>query len=93
MQIFGVSATNGSQPLSGVKGIGGAGPAKAAGEVADVRDSVSLSVDGVRAAEAAATADVRFDRVQAIRAAIADGSYETPEQLDIARDRLLESSG
>ncbi len=93
MQIFGVSATNGSQAVSGVKVIGGAGPARAAGDVADVRDSVSLSVDGVRAAEAAATADIRFDRVQAIRAAIADGSYDTPEKLDIALDRLLDSIG
>lgn len=93
MQIFGVSATNGSQAVSGVKVIGGVGPARAAGDVADVRDSVSLSVDGVRAAEAAATADIRFDRVQAIRAAIADGSYDTPEKLDIALDRLLDSIG
>lgn len=93
MQIFGVSAMNGTQALSGVKGTEAAGQAKAAAQVADVRDTVALSVDGVRAAEAAATADIRFDRVQAIRAAIADGSYETPEKLDIALDRLLDSIG
>ena len=32
----------------------------------------------------------RMARVNAIRAAIADGSYETPEKLDLALDRLLE---
>lgn len=93
MQIFGVSAANGSQALSGVKAIDGAGATKSAAGVGDVRDAVSLSVDGVRAAEAAATSDIRFDRVQAIRAAIAEGTYETAEKLDVALDRLLESLG
>ena len=31
-----------------------------------------------------------MDKVAAIKAAIADGSYDTPEKLDIALDRLLE---
>ena len=31
-----------------------------------------------------------MDKVAAIRAAIAQGTYETPEKLDIALDRLLE---
>jgi anti-sigma28 factor (negative regulator of flagellin synthesis) len=53
-----------------------------------VHDSVDLSVDGVRAAETAS--DIRFDRVQAIRTAIAEGSYETPEKLDLALERLLD---
>jgi anti-sigma28 factor (negative regulator of flagellin synthesis) len=56
-----------------------------------VQDSVTLSVDAVRAAES--TADIRFDKVNAIRAAIADGSYETPDKLDLALDRLLERLG
>jgi anti-sigma28 factor (negative regulator of flagellin synthesis) len=56
-----------------------------------VHDAVTLSVDGVRAAES--TSDVRFDRINAIRAAIADGSYDTPEKLDIALDRLLDRLG
>jgi len=45
----------------------------------------------VRAAEGAA--DIRFDKVNAIRAAIADGSYETPEKLDLALERLLDRLG
>ena len=49
---------------------------------------MTLSVDAVRAAES--TGDIRFDRVNAIRAAIADGSYETPEKIDLALDRLLD---
>ena len=94
MNIWGVTATHGSQGLGAVKGVEAT---KAAAETAvnqgvgEVRDSVTLSVDAVRAADA--TSDIRFDRVNAIRAAIADGSYETPEKLDIALDRLLDRLG
>jgi hypothetical protein len=59
--------------------------------VGEVHDSVTFSVDAVRAAEG--TADIRFDKVNAIRAAIADGSYETPEKLDLALERLLDRLG
>jgi negative regulator of flagellin synthesis FlgM len=91
MNIFGVFSTQGSQGLAGVKGVEAAQSAKAAAPqqgVGEVHDAVTLSVDGVKAADA--TADIRFDRVNAIRAAIADGSYETPDKLDAALDRLLE---
>ena len=53
-----------------------------------MQDNVSLSVEAVQAAET--VGDVRLDRVNSIRAAIADGSYETPEKLDVAIDRLLD---
>lgn len=34
--------------------------------------------------------EIRLDRVADIRRQIADGSYETPEKLDAALDRLLD---
>jgi hypothetical protein len=64
------------------------GPAAPQQGVGEVHDAVTLSVDAVRSAES--TGDIRFDRVNAIRAAIADGSYDTPEKLDLALDRLLD---
>lgn len=94
MNIWGVFSTQGSQGLAGVKGVEAAQAAKATAAqqgVGEVHDAVTLSVDGVRAAES--TSDVRFDRINAIRAAIADGSYDTPEKLDIALDRLLDRLG
>lgn len=94
MNIFGVFSTHGSQGLSGVKGVEAAKATLAAPAqqgVGEVHDAVTLSVDAVRAAESAA--DIRFDRVAAIRAAIADGSYETADKLDIALDRLLDRLG
>ncbi|MBM3953916.1 MAG: flagellar biosynthesis anti-sigma factor FlgM [Planctomycetaceae bacterium] len=90
MNIFGISFTQGA---AAVKGVAGAEAAQAAAGrgVGAVHDSVTLSVDGVRAAESAS--DIRFDRVAAIRAEIAAGVYETPEKLDAALDRLLDRLG
>jgi anti-sigma28 factor (negative regulator of flagellin synthesis) len=94
MNIFGVFSTQGSQGLGGVKGVEAAQAATASAPqqgVGEVHDAVTLSVDAVKAAGAAG--DIRFDRVAAIKAAIADGSYETPDKLDIALDRLLDRLG
>ena len=94
MNIFGVFSTQGSQGLGAVKGVEAAQSAKAAARqegVGEVHDAVTLSVVAVKAA--GATSDIRFDRVAAIKAAIADGSYETPDKLDIALDRLLDRLG
>jgi negative regulator of flagellin synthesis FlgM len=51
----------------------------------------AIKTEAVRAAEGAS--DIRMDKVAAIKAAIADGSYETPEKLDAALDRLLDRLG
>jgi anti-sigma28 factor (negative regulator of flagellin synthesis) len=93
MQILGVTSTHASHALAGVKGVESTSAAQAAvGQgVTEVQDSVTLSVDAVRAAESAS--DIRFDRVQSIRTAIAEGTYETAEKLDIALERLLERLG
>jgi len=94
MNIFGVFSTQGSQGLGAVKGVEAAQSAQSAARqegVGEVHDAVTLSVDAVKAASA--TSDIRFDRVAAIKAAIADGSYETPDKLDIALDRLLDRLG
>ncbi|MCX7402070.1 MAG: flagellar biosynthesis anti-sigma factor FlgM [Planctomycetia bacterium] len=93
MQIWGVTSTHASHALGSVKGVEATTASQAAAQqgVSDVQDSVSLSVDAVQSADA--TSDIRFDRVNSIRAAIADGSYETPEKLDMALERLLDRLG
>ena len=90
MNISGVSSTHGSESVNSVQGVEAIDvTSKTQSEgLAEVRDNVSLSVDAVQAAET--VSDVRLDRVNSIRAAIADGSYETPEKLDVAIDRLLD---
>lgn len=97
MNIFGVFSTQGSQGLAALKGLEATKAADQATEitgrlgVGEVHDAVTLSTEAVRAAESGA--DIRMDKVAALRAAIADGSYETPEKLDIALDRLLDRLG
>ena len=38
-----------------------------------------------------ATAGIRTEKVAALRQAIADGSYETPEKMSAALDRMLDT--
>jgi len=87
MNVFGVSSTQGMQGVGAVQGTE-ASTVSAHRGVGDVHDAVDLSVEGVRAADS--VVDIRFDRVSAIRTAIAAGTYETAEKLDIALDRLLD---
>jgi negative regulator of flagellin synthesis FlgM len=91
MNIWGVFATQGSQGVGAVKGLEAAQAAAQQQGVGEVQDAVTLSVEAGRSA--AAAADIRLDRVNAIRAAIADGSYDTDDKLDIALDRLLDRIG
>ena len=51
-----------------------------------ITDEVQIS----QGAQEAASDEIRLDRVLQIREAIANGSYETPEKLDLALDRLLD---
>ena len=93
MNIFGITFTQGARAAAAVKSTGAVDTAKAAQAaqgmgVGQVHDQIDLTVDGVRAAENAS--DIRVDRVAAIRTAIAEGTYETPEKLDLALERLLD---
>ena len=65
----------------------------AAADAAPIQDELSRSdaaqmVDRVRQ-----TPDIRQDRVASLRAQIANGSYETPDKLDVALNRLLDEIG
>ena len=41
----------------------------------------------------AGSGEIRIERVAELRRQIADGSYETPEKLDAALDRILDELG
>lgn len=51
-------------------------------------DAVELSAEALSAGGVGRETPVRADLVSRIRAQIADGTYETPDKLDIAIDRL-----
>ena len=95
MHIYGPSHVHGPQSVNGPHGAQSAKPAQSAepAESAPIRDEVEFS-DAARLIEQThGTPDIRQDRVDAIRAQIAEGTYETQEKLDIAVDRLLDEIG
>ncbi len=56
-------------------------------------DQLELSEAGQIASRLSEMPDIRADRVAEIRAAIAEGTYETDEKLTAALDRLLDEIG
>jgi negative regulator of flagellin synthesis FlgM len=88
MQIHGTSQAHGVQPLHGPHATRPAEPnapsSAASGDRLDISDA------GRIADRLAEIPDIRADRVQDIRAAIANGSYETDEALNTAVERLLD---
>jgi negative regulator of flagellin synthesis FlgM len=56
-------------------------------------DRVDISAAAEAAAQAAESGEIRTDLVRHLRAQIAAGTYETPDKLDIALDRLLDEIG
>jgi negative regulator of flagellin synthesis FlgM len=67
----------------------GASQAPAAGST----DRVDISPAAEAAVRATESSEVRHDLVNSIRAQIAAGTYETPQKLDAAIERLLDEIG
>jgi len=92
MQIYGPSHVHGAQSVSAphtTRAAQGSGAPHSAGAV----DKLDISEAGMLAARLDDIPDIRQDRVDAIRAAIADGSYETHDKLNGALERLLDEIG
>ena len=89
MEIFGAGGTQGPQPIYPRLAAFSldAGQTVQAGAP---RDHVEISplgqlLDGISQLPA-----IRYERVEEVRRQIAAGSYETPEKLELALDRLLD---
>ncbi len=89
MQIYGPSHVHGPHGLNGphTNRAPGAQPAKPSASPAD---QVDISAAAEAAINATETGESRAELVARVRGEIADGSYETPEKLDAALDRLLD---
>lgn len=98
MQINGLQSAQSIQSLAGTQR---AKPSQASEPVASSSaiptDQLDLSPEAQALSDVQATsapqssAGIRQDRVDAIRQAIANGTYESPEKLSGALDRLLDS--
>jgi negative regulator of flagellin synthesis FlgM len=88
MQIYGPAQLHGPQAISSphVRTNG----AEAVGSAASTQDEVQISDAGRLVDLANQVPDIRQDRVNAIRAQIAAGTYETPDKLDVALNRFLD---
>ena len=90
MQIYGAGGVHGVQ---GVAGPHNARPTEAP-QAASLQPQDELQLSSTSAAsfvdQVNQVPDIRQDRVAAIRAAIADGSYETADKMDQALSALLD---
>jgi negative regulator of flagellin synthesis FlgM len=89
MQIYGTTHVHSAQPLASPHRLGPTQAARPAAADYGV-DQLDLSPEAELAAQVRDLPEIREDRVAAIRAQIASGTYETPEKLDIALSRLLD---
>jgi negative regulator of flagellin synthesis FlgM len=91
MQIYGPSQLHGAQSINaphlqrGAEVQPGAAPSQA--------DQVDISPAAQLAGKVSEIPDIRQDRVATLKAAIADGTYDTQDKLSTALDRLLDEIG
>lgn len=88
MQIYGPSGVHGAQSISSPHVRRVDAPQQTSS--AQPQDEVQISSAADFVAQAQQLPDVRADRVASIRAAIADGSYETADKLDAALSAMLD---
>ena len=65
-------------------------PSKSSVDQLDLSNAASGVNRMAPSSSVAGGGEIRIDRVAEIRRQIADGSYETPEKMDAALDRLLD---
>ena len=92
MQIYGPAHLHGAQPINPPHAARANRPAEIPG-AGSIQDELQLSEAGQLMDKARDLPDVRWDRVNQIRAQIAEGTYETEEKMQVALGRLLDEIG
>jgi len=92
MQINGLSQLHGAQSISGPHAAR-APQADAVSRSAAAGDQLEISDAGQIAARMSEIPDIRHDKVQALRLAIQNGTYETADKLNTAVSRLFDEIG
>jgi negative regulator of flagellin synthesis FlgM len=92
MQIHGPSQVHGAQninaPHFSPRTTSAQGPSSTQGA-----DRVDFSAAALEALNATETAGIRTDLVNTIRQQIAAGTYDTPDKMDVAMNRLFDQLG
>ncbi len=90
MQIYGPSNVHGAQPINPPHS---SKPAPAPGETplaGGVQDELQISDVGRFIDQVREVPEIRADKVQQLRDALQDGSYDVDAKLDLALDSLLD---
>jgi negative regulator of flagellin synthesis FlgM len=85
--INGIHPSLPPRPIEPANPVAGSNPIAGAGGVSDV---VEISTAAALAAKIQQIPDIRADLVARVKEEIEAGTYETPERIEIAVDRLLE---
>lgn len=92
MNVNGIGSVNRTNSLPQVQpAVRNTPPASSA--ISSPTDEVEISSAGKMMDNLSRTSSVREERIAQIKAAIADGSYETPEKLEAALGRLFDAHG
>lgn len=94
MQIFGPFRVSTTAPTTGAQRLQ---PAKAAEPTAAPKSAapidkldISNHVNRLQSTAPTTGGDIRIDRVAELRRQIASGTYDTPEKMDVALNRMLD---
>ena len=90
MEVNGIGPVSGSQPVRKVAQPATPPPTPETRPTSPT-DELELSSVNPAASEVDLKSEFQSQRIAQIQQQIADGTYETPEKLDIAVDRMLES--
>lgn len=91
MDVNGIGPVSGSQPVRKVAQPATPPPAPEARPTSPTDELELTSVNSAAPGQVDLKAEFQSQRIAQIQQQIADGTYETPEKLDIAVDRMLES--
>ncbi len=92
MHIYGPAHLHGAQPISSPHSSRVSKPS-APNQAGQIQDELDISDVGRLVEKAKDVPQIRQNLVDRIRGQIADGTYETPDKMDLALDRLLDEIG
>ena len=89
MEVRGLSSASPMSPVNRPEAAPGPEEPQAAG-LASPKDEVEISAMGKMLDDASRTPGIREQRLAEIKAAIEAGTYESPEKLELAVNRMVE---
>jgi negative regulator of flagellin synthesis FlgM len=90
MQINGLTQLHGAQSISAPHFNRTSAPAAPTATPLDTTDELHLSPAAQMASRMSEIPDIRWERVNSIKAAIADGTYMSEDKVNVAVERLLD---